>query len=330
MSAGLRIANDAVALPVRKTERAGVMLHSVEDAMTVVSALGDCNLLPDGIKSQGDAFMIVMAGAELGMGPMASIRSLHIIKGKVTMSAELILGMLLSQGVKAKWVTSTNDAAELELTRPGSDPHRESFTMEDAQRAQLLGNGSWKKYPKAMLRARCISAAARAYAPDLMAGGGVYTPDELEVIDGDYEEQPRQLSAVQADVRADDPERFDAAMEAHDKERADAEHWYRGQVERLEEMSVEGKRLAKTEPTEDERDAHLGELASLNEELTQWVRLYAADYIALNTKAGKNTLEKVKTRLRHAAEACGIPVSEMKRMIREAADAIESNNGEDE
>ena len=325
MAAELKVANDAIAMYVpRVPERGGVMLHSVEDAMNVVAALGDCNLLPDGIKSKGDAFMIVMAGAELGMGPMASIRSLHIIKGKVTMSAELILGMLLSQGVRARWVTATNEAAELELTRHGSEPHRESFTMEDARRAQLTKSGGmFEKYPKAMLRARCISAAARAYAPDLMAGGGVYTPEELETV-----EQVKPLSAVQQDVRDENPAAYDAAMDAHDEERGRAEAWFNGQKAVLDNLMALGQWLKNVKPaTEEERDTHLSEVSALYEELSTWIDLHSADYRALNSKAGIPMMKKAGTRLKHAAEACGISLSEMKQKITNAAAAIDADNG---
>jgi hypothetical protein len=50
--------------------------------------------------------------------------------------------------------------------------------MEDAHRAGLSGKGPWKSYPAAMLRARAISAMARAMFPDALSGV-VYTPEEL-------------------------------------------------------------------------------------------------------------------------------------------------------
>ena len=301
------------------------MITTIDEAKSVATSLGRCTLLPDGIRNSDDAFMIVMTGAELGLGPMASIRNLHIIKGKVTMSAELMLARLLAQDVTSEWVTATNEEAELLLTRPDSKPHRETFTMADARRAQLVkSGGNWDKYPKAMLRARCISAAARAYAPDLMAGGGVYTPDELEVID--VEEQPRQLSAVQEDVRADNPAAFDAAMVEADSQKAAAEFWYEGQRVELDRMAAIGKALASAKPGDDEaRDAHLGEVASLHEDLSAWIRAHAFDYRSHNNAAGKGALSKARGRLMHAATACGV-VGEMNDMIRAAAQAIEDDN----
>jgi hypothetical protein len=50
--------------------------------------------------------------------------------------------------------------------------------MEDAKRAGLSSNDSWRKYPRAMCRSRCTSEAARSVAPDIIMIG--YTPDEID------------------------------------------------------------------------------------------------------------------------------------------------------
>ena len=55
------------------------------------------------------------------------------------------------------------------------------FSMEDAKRAELLANPSWKKYPKNMLFARCFSDMARTLFPDAI-GGISYTPEELGAV----------------------------------------------------------------------------------------------------------------------------------------------------
>ena len=62
------------------------------------------------------------------------------------------------------------------MSRQGHSPATFRFSLEDAARAKLAGD-NWQKYPAAMLRARVITAAARAYAPDVL--DGVYDPDEL-------------------------------------------------------------------------------------------------------------------------------------------------------
>jgi len=61
--------------------------------------------------------------------------------------------------------------------RKGGQPYRHEFTLEDAKRAGLADADNYRKYPKAMLFSRCMSAGARAMFPDVLAG--MYTPEEL-------------------------------------------------------------------------------------------------------------------------------------------------------
>ena len=47
------------------------------------------------------------------------------------------------------------------------------FTLDDAKRAGL-GGDNWRRYPKAMLFARCISAGYKAHCPDALGAAPVY------------------------------------------------------------------------------------------------------------------------------------------------------------
>ena len=117
---------------------------------------------------------VILSGIELGMGAMESIRSIHIIEGKPTMSAELMLARARRFGHKTKWLEMSAERAEIEI-----DGTRLSFTMAEAKAAGITGKDNWKKYPAAMLRARCASAAVRAVCPEVL-GSGVYTAEELD------------------------------------------------------------------------------------------------------------------------------------------------------
>lgn len=124
----------------------------------------------------------ILTGAELGMGPMESLREIHVVNGRPTLSAAAMLARAVRAGVEAQWIESTDTRAVLRLSR-GSTHYEQSWSLEDARRANLLiKSGPWQAYPAAMLRARCISAAVRAYCPDAIGGGGIYLPDEAESI----------------------------------------------------------------------------------------------------------------------------------------------------
>ena len=133
----------------------------------------------DGMTAES-AFILIARCAELGLSAVQGLCSIHIIKGKPVLSADLMVGLVKSKACCAWFmvVESTNEQAVYETQRVGEpEPTSMMFTIKDAKRAGLLGNPNWTKYPAAMLRARASSALARAVYPDVV--GGLYDPDEL-------------------------------------------------------------------------------------------------------------------------------------------------------
>lgn len=146
--------------------------------------------LPDHIVKNCDektavakAVTIAIKGHELGIPPMQAFASITVIKGKPCLSAELMLALAYSKvkGAKITFRTPPDKQAQectVTMQRPGGDPMDFRFTMQDAQNAGLLKSDSaWQKYPAAMLRARAVSAGARAVFPDAVMG--CYTPEEI-------------------------------------------------------------------------------------------------------------------------------------------------------
>lgn len=137
-------------------------------------------LLPQAIKTPEQAVIIMLKGRELGIPPMQAFSSIAVVQGKPTMSAELMLSMIYKNipGAIVNFLETTNEACVIEAKRPHGKPTKFSFLMTDARQAGLADKGPWKAYPAAMLRARCISAMARALFPDALNGVS-YTPEEL-------------------------------------------------------------------------------------------------------------------------------------------------------
>lgn len=123
---------------------------------------------------------IVLRGRALGLDATTALASFHVIEGKPSMSAALMIGLVHRSG-KALFfdcIDSTSEKAVWVTKRVGSQHEaRNTFTMDDARRAGLGGKGNWSKYPAEMLRWRAASALARMVYPDIVAG--LYTPDEL-------------------------------------------------------------------------------------------------------------------------------------------------------
>ncbi len=161
--------------------------ENVNQAWRLAMSLSKSQLVPSKLQGKPyDLLATLITGRELGLSPMQSIRGMHVIEGKAVMSSELMVALVVSKAdiCEVFQVVETNEKlATYSTKRRGYDkPTTMTFSMEDATRAGLTGKDNWKKYPAAMLRARCSSALCRAVYPDLV--GGVYEADEAEEITG--------------------------------------------------------------------------------------------------------------------------------------------------
>lgn len=147
--------------------------------MDMASSLVPTGFLPESIKRPEQAVAIMLKGRELGVPPMYALSNIAVVKGKPTVSAEMMLALIYrDHGKRAIRVKeSTNDHCTIEYRLPGWDVTAYTFTMQDAAKAGLANSNTWKQYPAAMLRARCISAVARMAFPESIAG--MYVPGEL-------------------------------------------------------------------------------------------------------------------------------------------------------
>ena len=142
-------------------------------------------LLPKSYEENpASVFLVLQQGRELGLAPMQAINGIHVIMGKVAMSAQLMGALIIKSGKgNFRVETLTKDLCQMEFIRDGLS-HDVSYTREEASGALLLNKKGdmWNKYPKDMLYNRCMSRGSRRIFPDIL--GGFHTPEELED-DGD-------------------------------------------------------------------------------------------------------------------------------------------------
>ena len=127
----------------------------------------------------------VLAGRELGIPAMASLRAFHIIEGKPTMSAGTIQSLVL-KSKHAQYFRCTERTAEKAtfVTKRGDDPEMAlTYTIEEGKQAWSKDEVAWKKSgwgrnPADMLVARAASKLARLVYPDVVSG--LYAPEEME------------------------------------------------------------------------------------------------------------------------------------------------------
>lgn len=158
---------------------------SYAEAIQVGAVLAKSGFFKDA-RQEAQAAAKVIAGMELGIGPMAAMTGIHVIDGKAAMGANLIAGQIKRSGRYDYQVVRLDDeACEIEFREGSKAIGTSTFTLADAQKAGLAGGANYKKYPRNMLFSRAMSNGARWYCADVFAGPP-YTPDELgATVDGE-------------------------------------------------------------------------------------------------------------------------------------------------
>jgi 5'-3' exonuclease len=123
----------------------------------------------------------IMKGRALGIDAVTSLDSIHVIKGKPTMAASLMVAMVLNSPKCEYFYCS--EMSETSCTWKGKrtgtpEEQTRTFTIQDAQRMNLTGKDNWRKQPDVMLQWRCATALARQMFPDVIAG--MYSREEME------------------------------------------------------------------------------------------------------------------------------------------------------
>ena len=101
----------------------------------IAGTLVKSKMLPDAIKTPESAAAIILKGNELGVPAMQSFSHIHVIQGKPSCSAELMMALLARGGVTAEWQTSTATEARVIFRRPGWGDVVGEFSMADAEAA---------------------------------------------------------------------------------------------------------------------------------------------------------------------------------------------------
>lgn len=180
-----------------------IIPRTVDEVTTLSARFAQSTLVPEALRGkEADVFVTILAGQELGLTPMASLRSIHVIKGKPVLTADVMVALVLGSG-KAEYfrcVDASDTSVTYETKRKGSpEPQRVTWTLAEATRAALTGKDNWRWYPRAMLKARCRAELARDVYPDVIAG--CYEESEADEIRGiPRPAPPRVVPDAQPDV----------------------------------------------------------------------------------------------------------------------------------
>lgn len=146
----------------------------------MAEALSRSQLVPSSARGKAaDVAIILLAARDMGIPLTQALAKLNVIEGRLTLSAEVMVALVLRDGHRI-WCETLDATHAVAAGQRRGDEYvtRFSFTMDDADAAGLKGKDNWRKYPKAMLWARAVSGLVRMHFPDVTAGI-TYTPEEM-------------------------------------------------------------------------------------------------------------------------------------------------------
>ncbi len=131
-----------------------------------------------------------MTGQELGFGPMASLRSIDVIRGTPALRAMALRALVQTYGHDITTIEQTETRAVVRGRRSNGETQQSVWTID---RARKLGvypgapDSQWRRQPSNMLVARATAEMARWIAADAILGMP-YVSEELA--DAPYEVAP--------------------------------------------------------------------------------------------------------------------------------------------
>src|SRR5262245_50876808 len=152
--------------------------------MRLSARIAGTSFVPKALRGDpAEVLACILPGQELGLGPMQALRMINVIEGRPAASAELMRALVNRAGHRIDVVEAKQDSVTLAGVRSDTGSRATvTWTLKDAERAGLLKNPAWSKYPRSMLLARATSELCRAIFSDVNTG--LYTPEGTAAIEG--------------------------------------------------------------------------------------------------------------------------------------------------
>lgn len=189
-----------------------IVPRTIDECVSLAERLSKATTIAMELRDKpANVLATIMAGQELGLSPMASLRGIHIINGIPKLSADTMVAVVLASG-KAQYFKpvpgKVTDTSVTYVTKRVGDPEEHSctWTIDDAKRAALHTKDNWRTTPRQMLTARAKSELARAVYPDILAG--VYADEEPiadELAPRELRPDPRHTDVVDAEIVSESP-----------------------------------------------------------------------------------------------------------------------------
>ena len=192
--------------------------NEARQAGAVAASLAKTSFVPASLRGKPEDIMAaILAGQELGLQPMATLRSMDVIQGTPALRAHAMRGLVQSKGHSVQLVEASDSRVVMRGRRRGEREWQEvEWTTERAAKLGLTGKSEWRKQPKTMLIARATGEMCRLVASDVIYAmpyaaeelDGTETPDGFalgaprvtaEEILGQPSAEPHAIAAAAAD-----------------------------------------------------------------------------------------------------------------------------------
>jgi len=173
-----------IAIPEQHVSELMQWAMDAGEAHKIATSLVKTAFVPDSMRGKADeATAAILTGQEIGLAPMAALRSIDIISGTPAMRAHALRGLVQSKGHEV-WLEEANSTRAIVCgRRKGTEQIQKSvWTIDRAKALGLAGRDQWRKQPQAMLVARATSECCRLVASDVILGIP-YAIEELQDAD---------------------------------------------------------------------------------------------------------------------------------------------------
>lgn len=146
--------------------------QAAQAAYEVSRSLVETSFVPEGFRRKPyEATAAILAGSEVGLSPMASLRAYDVIQGTAAPRAITLRAIVQSRGHEVWVEESTDSRAVVAGRRAGSSREQRSvWTIDRARKLKLTGKPNWQSQPDAMLVARATAEVCRLIASDAILG----------------------------------------------------------------------------------------------------------------------------------------------------------------
>ncbi len=157
----------------------------------IANMMAKSDMVPKNYKEKPQDVLIAMEyGRALNLGPLQAIQNIAVINGRPSLYGDCVLAVCSGhpdfEDIKEEQILGANNKVigyKCTVLRKNRSPVTQSFTLEDATAAGLLGRqGPWKTNQSRMLQMRARAFALRDSFADAL--GGVRVAEEVQ----DYKE----------------------------------------------------------------------------------------------------------------------------------------------